>query len=156
MLDANNCRTNYVYDSLNRLQTVKAPYNPSQPNSETNPYNRVISDDQNSNLIKEIDALGYLSGSDNSSRYGTEYTYDYANQLLTVLDPEGKSKELPFTIQYLYNQYGEETKQTDACNNSTSYTYNSAGKLLSVTDGLTVGVVTGQSRRESPYFVRSR
>ncbi|KJR44859.1 YD repeat protein [Desulfosporosinus sp. I2] len=145
LLDANGYRTNYVYDTLNRLQTVKAPYDPSKPDSATNPYNQVIDEkvyDENSNLIKEIDAKGYLSGSDDSSRYGTEYTYNYANQLVKVLDPEGKVKGVAFTTQYLYNQYGEKTKQTDAVNNPTSFTYNSVGKLLTVTDALSVGVVT--------------
>ncbi|MCB8818802.1 RHS repeat-associated core domain-containing protein [Desulfosporosinus shakirovi] len=143
LIDANGYRTNYVYDALNRLQTVKAPYDPSKPDSSTNPYNQVVYEkvyDESGNLIKEIDAKGFLSGSSDSSRYGTEYTYDYANRLVKVLDPEGKAKGLAFTTQYLYNQYGEKTKQTDACNNATSYAYNSAGKLLKVTDAL--GVVT--------------
>ena len=144
VIDANGYRTNYVYDTLNRLQTVKAPYDPSKPDSSTNPYNQVIGGkvyDENGNLIKEIDAKGYLSGSDDSSRYGTEYTYDYANQLLTVLDPEGKVKGLTFTGKYEYNQYGEKTKKTDALNNSTTYSYNSAGKLLKVTDALIVATI---------------
>ncbi|MDR3586821.1 MAG: hypothetical protein P4L59_16130 [Desulfosporosinus sp.] len=107
LIDANGYETDYAYDCLNRLQTIKAPYDPSKPDSSTNPHNQVIDEkvyDENSNLSKEIDAKGYLSGSDDSSRYGTAYTYDYANHLLTVLDPEGKSKGLAFTTQYVYNQ----------------------------------------------------
>ena len=56
----------YAYDKLNRLKTV------------TDAYNKVISCnvyDANGNIIKTMDATGYLSANDDASRYGTEYCY---------------------------------------------------------------------------------
>ena len=63
----------------------------------TDPYGVVVSGkeyDANGNVIKEIDAKGYLAGA-----YGIQYTYDLANRLIAVSDREGGTKK------YDYNQY---------------------------------------------------
>jgi len=140
-IDANGYKTEYSFDLLNRLETTKAPYDPSELDSINNPYNQIVEKrlyDENGNIIKRIDAKGYLSGTEDNTRYGIEYSYDYSNRLLTVLDPEADSKGLVFTTKYEYNQYGEKIKETDALNNHTDYEYNSAGKLVKVLDSLDI------------------
>ena len=78
--NAKNDTITYAYDKLNRLRTV------------TDPYGAIISDkvyDENGNNVKAIDAKGYLTGSDDASRYGIQYLYDLANRLVSVTDSEG-------------------------------------------------------------------
>jgi RHS repeat-associated core domain len=131
----------FYYDSLNRLENTMAPYDPNLPDSTDNPYNRVVNRkiyDKNGNIIKEIDAKGFLLGNDDNARYGIEYTYDLANRLTTSLDPECKIKGLTCTMKYDYNQFSEKTKETDALNHSTSYSYYNSGLLETVKDPLTV------------------
>ena len=123
----------YTYDRLNRQETV------------SDAYNRVIGVnvyDENDNIIKAIDAKGYLSGSDNNSRYGTIYEYDFANRLIKLVDPEIAALNDPakYTAKYEYNQFGENTKETNALGDSTRYEYDNAGRLTRVTDALNISV----------------
>lgn len=89
----------YSYDKLNRvIETV-------------DPYGRVISRkvyDEKGNVIKDIDAKGYLSGETDEKRYGTEYEYDLAGRVVKAIDPEDGS------TKYEYSQFGELVKNTDA------------------------------------------
>ncbi|EMS70409.1 RHS repeat-associated core domain-containing protein [Ruminiclostridium cellobioparum] len=123
----------YDYDKLNRLQTV------------TDAYNKVISRkvyDANGNIIKEIDAEGYQSAGDDESRYGTIYTYNLANMIVSYSTPEAEEKN-EISIKYTYNQYGEVIKQTDGLGSTISYEYDATGNLTKVTDAL--GTVTKYS-----------
>ena len=123
----------YDYDKLNRLQTV------------TDAYNKVISRkvyDANGNIIKEIDAEGYQSAGDDESRYGTIYTYNLANMIVSYSTPEAEEKN-KISIKYTYNQYGEVIKQTDGLGSTISYEYDATGNLTKVTDAL--GTVTKYS-----------
>ncbi len=116
----------YEYDALNRLQTV------------TDAYNKVISRkvyDANGNVIKEIDAEGYQSANDDESRFGTIYTYNLGNLLVSISTPEAADKK-KISNKFTYNQYGEVTKQTDALDCTTSYEYDAAGNMTKVTDAL--------------------
>jgi len=118
----------YAYDKLNRPVTV------------TDAYNKVISSkvyDANGNIIKEIDAKGYLSADNDEARYGTLYTYNLANLLTTKSTPEAAEKD-KYSIKYAYNQYGEVIKQTDSLGNATTYEYDAAGRLTKVTDSLEI------------------
>ena len=123
----------YGYDKLNRLVTV------------TDAYSKVISRkvyDNNGNIIKEIDAKGYLSADNDEARYGTLYTYNLANLLTTKTTPEAAAKD-KYSIKYNYNQYCEVVKQTDSLENATAYEYDAAGRLTKVTDAL--GIATKYS-----------
>ncbi|PYG87917.1 RHS repeat-associated protein, partial [Ruminiclostridium sufflavum DSM 19573] len=118
----------YSYDRLNRQKTV------------TDAYNRVISCnvyDANGNIIKTIDASGYLSGNDEASRYGTVYSYNLANMVTEKSTPEAV-KENTYTEKYEYNQYGEVIRQTNSLGEATAYEYDEAGRLTKVTDPLKV------------------
>ena len=118
----------YGYDKLNRIVTI------------TDVYKKVVGRkvyDANSNVTKDIDAKGYLSGNDDNSRYGTVYTYDLARRLVTKATPEAAAKG-KYTIKYEYNQYSEVVKQTDALDNATAYEYDAVGRLVKVTDALNI------------------
>ena len=111
---------------MNRLQTV------------TDAYNKVISRrvyDANGNIIKEIDAEGYQSAGDDEARYGTIYTYNLANLIVSYSTPEAVKKK-KISMKYTYNQYGEVIKQTDGMDSTISYEYDAAGNLIKVTDAL--------------------
>ncbi|MDQ4682742.1 hypothetical protein, partial [Stenotrophomonas maltophilia group sp. RNC7] len=78
-VNAKNYKMQYEYDQLNRLVIIR------------DPYDKVITKnifDGNGNLIKQIDAKGYLSASSDAQRYGTTYQYDLANRLTKIVDPE--------------------------------------------------------------------
>ncbi|HYE83327.1 MAG TPA: RHS repeat-associated core domain-containing protein [Clostridia bacterium] len=109
----------YSYDGLNRVETV------------TDPYDVVINAkvyDKKGNIIKEIDAKGYLSEDTNDERYGTEYEYNLAGQAVKVTNPESG------VTRYEYDQFGQAVKKTDALGNTTLYEYDSMGRLVKVTD----------------------
>ena len=114
----------YAYDRRNRVSTI------------TDANNKVISCkeyDANGNVIKDIDAEGYKSGSSNQIRYGTQYTYNLANLLIAKTTPEAAAKG-GITAKYTYNLFGEVLSQTDGTGNTTTYEYDNAGRLTKVTD----------------------
>lgn len=71
------------------------------------------------------DALGYGAG------YGTEYAYDLANRMTSILNPVGKSRSLPFDVKHTYDALGRKIKETNANGVETDYTYSDKGNLLS-------------------------
>jgi len=115
----------YSYDKLNRVIEVIDPYGKV--------INRKVYDEKG-NIIKDIDAKGYLSGETDVERYGIEYEYDLAGRIVKTIDPEGGQ------TKYEYSQYGELAKHTDALGNTSQYEYDNAGKLVKVTDAL--GIAT--------------
>lgn len=127
--NASNNTLTYGYDKLNRLETITDPDNVI---TTKNIY------DVNGNIIKKIDAKGYLSGSDDTARYGTEYTYDLANRLVMVIDPEIKVLNDPtkYSFKYEYDQYNQKTKEINALGHVTNYMYSTEGNLQKVTDAL--------------------
>lgn len=125
--DANKNTKTMGYDNLNRLVMTKDAYG--------NFTDRKVYD-KNGNVIKDIDAKGYLSGNDDNSRYGTTYSYDLANRLVKVVDPEKTGNQ--YTNKYEYNQFGEKTKNINGLGYTTQYDYDSYGKLIKVTDDYNV------------------
>ncbi|MCX7923145.1 MAG: DUF6531 domain-containing protein [Clostridia bacterium] len=120
-------RTEYTYDRMDRVKTKVERY--IDPISKlwvavtTNAYTY----DKNSNVTKEQDALGYELG------YGTEYTYNLANKVVTVLDPVSKERLLAHTTKYDYDALGRKVSETNAVGAVTVYSYDDAGKVKSVT-----------------------
>ncbi|WP_438435378.1 DUF6531 domain-containing protein [Gorillibacterium sp. sgz500922] len=135
----------YVYDENQRLVTVR---------DENNRVTQHYTYNSNGQVIKVIDGKGYYSGSTDTARYGTEYSYDYAGRVISVAYPEEvlQSKTsiayeynaLGYTIaetdgegaktQYEVDPWGRITLVTDAKGNQTHYTYDYAGNLTSVID----------------------
>lgn len=138
--------TTYSYDSMNRLVEVRDIYN--------NVVRKNVYDIKGL-IIKQIDALGYVSGANDSVRYGIEFTYDIGDRLQTITTPESRKKGListkykydPMgnvisftdgelnTTSYERDMWGKTKKVTDPYGINTSYSYDYAGNLISVTDG---------------------
>ncbi len=111
----------YNYDKLNRITKT------------IDPYGKVINKkvyDEKGNIIKDIEAKGYLAGNTDGDRYGTEYKHDLAGRIIKIIDPEGG------ITKYEYNQFGELIQHTDALGNASQYEYDGEGRLIKVTDPL--------------------
>ncbi|NOU79772.1 RHS repeat protein [Paenibacillus sp. LMG 31459] len=114
-------KTEYQYDALNRLKSVR-----NIKNSEgLSIYSYVY--DNNGNIIAVTEAL---IGND---RQTTNYTYDNLNRLLTILRPDGGK------VQYTYDLRGNRQTLTDTSTlglsiSDSSYTYNLLNMLTTVTN----------------------
>ncbi|NDI36496.1 polymorphic toxin-type HINT domain-containing protein [Chengkuizengella sediminis] len=128
----------YFYDEMNRLIEERDP--------EGNVIKRYVYD-KNNFVTKIIDAKGYLSGNDDSSRYGTLYTYNLTGWLLeqrVPLKQEGDTVLYRITT-YEYDKLGrieKEKKSTEYVTEDSEptswheiqYTYDGNGKVTSVVD----------------------
>lgn len=130
IINSKNQKMIYEYDDLGRLCKTK---NNRGEVIEQNIY------DENSNLIKKIDAKGYLSGTDNNTRYGIEYIYNINNRLIKTIDPMAKEKN-KYSYEYKYNQFGELTEEIDALGNIKKYSYDNLGRLSGITDANSITV----------------
>lgn len=129
-------RVEYAYDSMGRVKTKSDIYKDSVTNQWTTVISKSYKYDGNGNVIKELDALGYEAGTGTTiddrinSGYGTEYTYNLADQVSTVLDPVSKQKSLAFSTKYDYDGLGMKITETNAISVVTKYYYDDAGNLL--------------------------
>jgi RHS repeat-associated protein len=133
----------YSYDLLNREENV------------TDACSVIISRklyDKNGNMIKAIEAKGYLSASGDDARYGTVYTYDLANRLTGMAKPEAAAQGKT-TETYKYNVFGEQIKVTDALGNATAYEYDNGGNLVKVTDALGITTTYGYDKAGSKLYL---
>ncbi|MEO3943956.1 RHS repeat-associated core domain-containing protein [Gorillibacterium sp. CAU 1737] len=117
----------YTYDPLNRLSLT------------LDPHETVISKniyDANGNVIKKIDAEGYASASTDEKRYGTEYTYNLNNQMVTITDPVTmeQTRGKGVSVRYAYDALGRVVREEDALGNSKRYVYDAAGRVTKVTE----------------------
>ncbi len=132
-------RTEYTYDLMDRLKTKVLVY----LDKVSNVWNRIITQalkyDNNGNVIKELDAGGYEAGTGSSygekinSGYGTTYTYNLANKLITKLDADSKDRSLPYNESYSYDGIGRKTSTTDARGKVTTLYYDDAGNIIKTT-----------------------
>ena len=116
--------TTYEYDTMGRLSRV------------TDAHGNVIQKlvyDINGNILKSIDAKGYLSAAADSQRYGIEYTYDIGNRLRTVTTPEADLDSVT-SAQYEYDAAGNVTQYTDGEGNTTTYERDMWGRAIRITD----------------------
>ncbi len=83
------------------------------------------------------DANGNLTSVTTPSGGETTYTYDADNRKVTSVDPRGNvtgGDPADYTTTYAYDAAGRLTSVTDALGDSTSYAYDAAGNKTSVTD----------------------
>lgn len=130
-------RTEYTYDMIGRVLTVSQVYYETASSQWVSYVEKAYKYDAQGNVVKQLDALGYQAGTGSAvsekinSGYGTEYTYNLANQLITLRDPVSKDRSLPYSAKYDYDALGRLIKETDANGAITNYYYNNNGNLLS-------------------------
>ena len=96
--------TEYEYDEMNRLLRIKDP--------EGNIARKFIYDIEG-NVVKEIDAKGYLSADTDERRYGTLYKYNTAGWLLEKRVPvEQASGNILYNVTlYKYDKAGKKIEE---------------------------------------------
>ena len=130
-------RTEYIYDAMGRVLTVNQIYYDANASQWINFVEKANKYDAKGNVIKELNAAGYAEGSGTlvsekiNSGYGTEYTYDYSNQLLTDLDPVSKDRGLSYKTLYTYDALGRKVSSKSASGVITNYSYDGQGNILS-------------------------
>ena len=95
-------RKEYTYDKADRIKTISEIYEPIA--SQWVSYvSKAYKYDNNGNLIKELDALGYEAGTGATadekinSGYGANYMYNLAGRLITATDSVSQERGLSFT-----------------------------------------------------------
>ncbi|MEN6312661.1 MAG: S8 family serine peptidase [Clostridiaceae bacterium] len=130
-------RVEYVYDLMGRVKAKKNVYYDDTANHWVTITSKAYQYDNSGNVVKELDALGYDSGSGASvdekisTGYGTIYTYNLAGKLSTVTDPVSKERALSFTAKYEYDGLGRKVSEINAKGVITTYEYDNAGNILS-------------------------
>lgn len=131
-------RVEYVYDIMGRIKAKKDIYYDAKTSAWKTIYSRSYKYDINGYVIKELDALGYESGTGESleeridTGYGTQYTYNLVGMVVTTLDAASKERDLSFTTSYIYDGLGRKTSESNAKEVITVYTYDDAGNVLNV------------------------
>ena len=123
-------RTEYTYDAMGRVKTMSQVWYDGQLSEWKNYVAEAYKYDNNGNVVKKLDSLGYEAGTgvyaDDkiNSGYGTQMTYNYANLLASTTDPEGN------TTEYTYDALGRKTSAVDANDITTKYYYDETGNIL--------------------------
>lgn len=129
-------RTEYEYDTMGKLITVKSIYFDASINGIKSIVNKAYAYDKNGNVIKELDANGYQSGTGSnaseiiSSGYGIETTYNLANKPVTIKDAETKDRDISHTVSFSYDGAGRKVSEINASGVIINYYYDDAGNLL--------------------------
>jgi RHS repeat-associated protein len=134
--NTSSATTTYGYDSRGLLTSIAEP-------SQLNRNPTIIAYDAFGNMVSTTDAMGHVTPywSDVRGRrtnaydwYGNETTfaYDAKNRLIYTEYPDASYEEK------FYNYYTDKLDESDDANgNPTFYTYDSAGRLIEVWDGVT-------------------
>ena len=136
--DGRGNTTEYTYEGLNWLKSVKAPFDNTGKSEVYYEYDNLGN--------KTRERVKTTAGSYRATEYTydarnrvtkvktdattTEYTYDKAGNITGVKQsaPSGESR----SIRYAYNSRNLVTKYTDAMGQSETYTYDSLGQLTRV------------------------
>jgi RHS repeat-associated protein len=130
-------RTEYLYDLLNRVKVKKDIYYDTRSNKWISTISKAYRYDNSGNVVKELDAIGYESGTGSTvdektgTGYGTQYTYNLAGKLATFKDPVSEDRALSFTTKYEYDGLGRKTTETNANGVISVYGYDDAGNIVS-------------------------
>ncbi|MDD3959776.1 MAG: DNRLRE domain-containing protein, partial [Oscillospiraceae bacterium] len=129
-------RTEYLYDILGRVITVTQVYFDTRDSLWKSFVEKAISYDVVGNIVKELGAVGYASGTGETvaeriaSGYGTTYTYNLRGQVLTILDPVSAERGLAFTTRYTYDAIGRVLTIENAAGTIAINEYDSAGNVI--------------------------
>ncbi|MGE5474544.1 MAG: S8 family serine peptidase [Ignavibacteriales bacterium] len=132
-------RTEYVYDLMGREKAKIQKYTDPVTEQAVSIATKAYKYDNDGNVIKELDALGYQSGSGSTvdekinSGYGIEYTYNLADKMVTILDPVSKERSLSYTTRYAYDALGRKVTETNAKGAVKTYYYDDSGNVIETT-----------------------
>jgi len=118
--------TEYVYDKEDRLLQTKSIYKKPGESGFSTVVTRVMTYDNNGNVLTEKDAMGALNN------YSTVCTYNFDNQLVTVLKPEDAAKNRPFSQKWIYDGLGRVTSEIDGKGIIKNTYYNDASKVTKI------------------------
>ncbi len=131
-------RIEYIYDLMSRVIAKKDIYFDVSRNQWVTLFTRTYKYDNSGNKIKELDAIGYDNGSGSTlyekidTGYGTEYRYNLANILESIIDPVSKQRELAYSNKMEFDGLGRKISEINAKGVVTCYTYDDAGNVLTV------------------------
>lgn len=139
-------RTEYIYDSMDRVKLKINKFYEKKVNSTTYEWTsdwaevvtKAYKYDESGNVIKELDALGYESGSGTSpdekinNGYGIEYIYNLNKNLTSKLDPVSKEKGLQFSTKYQYDALGRKYSETNSKNIVTLFELDDVGNTIAI------------------------
>lgn len=140
-IDDNSSRTEYLYDSMNRLRTITEP-DPDGAGPLTSPVT-TFDYDARGNLTEMIDAQGNRVTNDYDSLdrlsrtvqvnptegdSETTFAYDLADNLRTVTDPNNH------TTRFTYDGRNRRVTSTDPDGGVTRFRYDSVNNLTSLVD----------------------
>ena len=143
--------TEYIYDSSDRLIVKNMLYRMPGATGFTEQVAAAYQYDASGNKIKELSGEGYAAGGGSpeqkiASGYGTEYTYNGANQVVTMRDAVTKERGEASTISYTYDGAGRTLTETNANGVTMHYTYDPNGNIThseaTVQNGETLTVYT--------------
>ncbi len=129
-------RTEYLYDTFGRVITVTQIYFDTKDNLWKSFVEKGYKYDVMGNKIKELGAMGYAAGTGSTitekieSGYGTEFTYNYRGQVLTVLDAVSKERGFTFTVKYTYDALGRMTQTQNSAGVINITSYDAAGNII--------------------------
>jgi RHS repeat-associated protein len=123
-IDPRLYRTEYVYDNLDRLITMKAA-DPAQIGSAAGPVTRYQYDGRD-NATTIIDALGR----------STIYTYDGMNRLVEIQEPDvdGLGTWTTVDTEYTYDATGNLASIIDPLGRVTAYEYDALHRVVQLTE----------------------
>ncbi|HEY9060073.1 MAG TPA: S8 family serine peptidase [Pseudobacteroides sp.] len=129
-------RIEYAYDKTGRIITKSDIYKNPVSGKMEKVVSKAYKYDSRGNVIKEVDALGYLAGTGSTvderidKGYGTEYSYNAAGLKTSVLDPVSKERELDSTTKWEYDAKGQIIAEISTDGAKDSNEYDSDGNII--------------------------
>ncbi|MBE1445372.1 RHS repeat-associated core domain-containing protein [Paenibacillus sp. OAS669] len=139
--DANGNMTNFAYDALGRVTSVKDPKQATTSITYSLAGQPVLLTYPDGNAIKKTyDELGRLIQKESPLQAPETFIYDANGQVIQHKDPKGQI----FTSHYSNRGFLQELQAPDE---KIRYTYDDAGRRLTMTDNITTGNPSGNTTK---------